>query len=133
MADRITILRGGEVMEAGETARTLSAQQHPYTRQLAQASMHVPARGAPSRAPPARAKPLLEVEGVTRDYPGRRLSLFSRATPVRAVDDVSFSIGAGPVDGAGRPLRLRQVDARPHGPGARPADLGHDPLPAARR
>ena len=44
MADRITILRHGEVMEAGDTARTLSGQLHPYTRQLAQASMHVPAR-----------------------------------------------------------------------------------------
>ena len=35
MADRITIMRDGEVMEAGETARTLSEQAHPYTRQLA--------------------------------------------------------------------------------------------------
>jgi len=44
MADRITILRHGEVMEEGETARVLSEQVHPYTRQLAQASMHVPRR-----------------------------------------------------------------------------------------
>ena len=44
MADRITIMRHGEVMEDGETARTLSEQVHPYTRQLAQASMHVPKR-----------------------------------------------------------------------------------------
>ena len=28
MADRITILRGGEVMETGDTAQTLSAQVH---------------------------------------------------------------------------------------------------------
>ncbi len=44
MSDRITVMRHGEVMETGETAPTLSAQEHPYTRQLAQASMHVPAR-----------------------------------------------------------------------------------------
>jgi peptide/nickel transport system ATP-binding protein len=44
MADRITILRHGEVMEAGETAQTLSKQAHPYTRQLALASTHVPER-----------------------------------------------------------------------------------------
>ena len=43
MSDRITILRRGKVMEEGETARVLSEQVHPYTRQLAQASMHVPA------------------------------------------------------------------------------------------
>ena len=47
MADRITILRHGEIMESGETAPTLSAQLHPYTRQLAQASMHVPAQAKP--------------------------------------------------------------------------------------
>ncbi|TPM25930.1 dipeptide ABC transporter ATP-binding protein [Mesorhizobium sp. B2-3-4] len=94
MADRITILRHGEVMEAGDTAPTLSAQLHPYTRQLAQASMHVPARPKTHLADTA-AKPLLEVEGVTRDYRGRRISLFRRAPDVRAVDDVSLSMAAG--------------------------------------
>ena len=45
MADRITILRGG----AGDGGRrdgkdAVGSRSHPYTRQLAQASMHVPAR-----------------------------------------------------------------------------------------
>ncbi|MBZ9704273.1 MULTISPECIES: ABC transporter ATP-binding protein [unclassified Mesorhizobium] len=93
MADRITILRRGEVMEAGDTARTLSEQLHPYTRQLALASMHVPARARPHGASAAR--PLLEVEGVTRDYPGRRTSLFRRAPDIRAVDGVSLSMAPG--------------------------------------
>jgi peptide/nickel transport system ATP-binding protein len=93
MSDRITILRNGEVMEAGETATTLSAQTHPYTRQLAQASVHVPARRV-SRLPLAR-EPLLSVQNITRDYPGRRTSLFQKPPPVRAVDDVSFSLGEG--------------------------------------
>jgi peptide/nickel transport system ATP-binding protein len=93
MADRITILRHGEVMESGDTARTLSAQLHPYTRQLSQASMHVPARAGTRNA--GSGKPLLQVEGVTRDYPGRRTSLFKRAAPIRAVDDVSFSMAPG--------------------------------------
>jgi peptide/nickel transport system ATP-binding protein len=93
MADRITILRQGEVMEAGETVGTLSRQQHPYTRQLARASMHVPAR---ARAHvPVSSQPLLDVERVSRDYPGRRTSLFRRAASVRAVDDVSLSIAPG--------------------------------------
>ena len=50
MADAIAIMRRGEVMEAGDTARTLPAQLHPYTRQLAQASMHVPARDRQAQA-----------------------------------------------------------------------------------
>ncbi|WP_230978637.1 ABC transporter ATP-binding protein [Ollibium composti] len=150
MADRITILRHGEVMEEGETARVLSEQVHPYTRQLAQASMHVPKRGVlpsplwggsandrsaaeivrrgegggdihpssktePSSPPPPRLDhfasqsaladpphkgegkdgPLLAVKSVSRLYPGRRLSLFRRDTPVHAVDDVSLSIAPG--------------------------------------
>ncbi|MCQ8874727.1 dipeptide ABC transporter ATP-binding protein [Mesorhizobium sp. LMG17149] len=93
MADRITILRRGEVMEAGDTARTLSEQLHPYTRQLAQASMHVPARARPHDI--ATGQPLLQVESVTRDYPGRRTSLFKRAPGIRAVDDVSLSMAPG--------------------------------------
>ncbi|TIN03369.1 MAG: ABC transporter ATP-binding protein [Mesorhizobium sp.] len=93
MADRITILRRGEVMEAGDTARTLSEQTHPYTRQLAQASMHVPARARPHDI--ATGQPLLQVESVTRDYPGRRTSLFKRAPGIRAVDDVSLSMAPG--------------------------------------
>ena len=93
MADRITILRGGAIMEEGETARTLSAQTHPYTRQLAQASMHVPAR---ARHPAPRAGgPLLEVANISRVYPGRRLSLLRPGQPVHAVNDVSFSIKPG--------------------------------------
>ena len=129
MADRITILRGGAVMEEGETAQTLSEQNHPYTRQLAQASMHVPARRPPCRplrghlSPMAMgrgtgarpiastsgevpsvseavrgsyaAAPLLEVNSVVKEYAGRRTSLFSRAAPIRAVSDVSFSIRPG--------------------------------------
>ncbi|MDX8532372.1 dipeptide ABC transporter ATP-binding protein [Mesorhizobium sp. VK25A] len=90
MADRLTILRRGEVTDAGDTARTLSEQQHPYTRELALASMHVPARPKPHLA--GSAKPLLEVENVGRDYPGRRKSLFRPAQPIRAVDDVSLAI-----------------------------------------
>lgn len=123
MADRITILRGGEVMEAGETATTLSAQVHPYTRQLARASMHVPERkrypfsplegemppkategglsGGASTLPAAispseaRRLPLLSVQNITKDYPGRRNSIFRKPSPVRAVDNVSFSLGHG--------------------------------------
>ncbi len=93
MTDRVTILRGGAVMEEGETAQTLSAQSHPYTRQLAQASMHVPARAR--RAAPHPAGPLLDVANVSRLYPGRRLSLLTPGQPIHAVNDVSFSIRPG--------------------------------------
>ena len=94
MSDRVTIMRHGEVMEDGETARTLSQQIHPYTRQLAQASMHVPTR--PDRHAGSRGgAPLLEIKDVVRDYPGRRTGLIGRGKLFRAVDGVSFSIMPG--------------------------------------
>jgi peptide/nickel transport system ATP-binding protein len=93
MTDRLTVMRHGEVMEEGETARTLSAQVHPYTRQLAQASMHAPKRK--STIDTSNSVPLLEVSSVIKDYPGRRASLFRRPQPFRAVDDVSFSLRPG--------------------------------------
>ncbi|MCO5065565.1 MAG: dipeptide ABC transporter ATP-binding protein [Rhizobiaceae bacterium] len=108
MADTITILRSGEVVEAGETARVLSGPQHPYTRDLELASTHVPlsrkrpairvestARDRITAAAPRGTIDLLKLTGVTRDYPGHRTGLFSRAKPTRAVDNVSFSIQPG--------------------------------------
>ncbi|MBO6716462.1 MAG: ABC transporter ATP-binding protein [Rhizobiaceae bacterium] len=92
MADRVTIMRDGAVMESGETARTLSEQKHPYTRQLAQASVHVPERAA---APDTSRDLLLKVSGVTRDYPLRRASLFGAPRHFRAVDGVSLMLNRG--------------------------------------
>ncbi|MCO5163835.1 MAG: dipeptide ABC transporter ATP-binding protein [Mesorhizobium sp.] len=94
MADRVTIMRHGEVMEDGETARTLTEQVHPYTRQLAEASMHVPDRPHTTAASSTAAN-LLEIKNVSRDYPGRRVSLFRKGEPFRAVNDVSFSLKPG--------------------------------------
>ncbi|MEZ5811167.1 MAG: dipeptide ABC transporter ATP-binding protein [Rhizobiaceae bacterium] len=95
MADRITILRSGEVMETGETAGTLRRQNHPYTRQLAEASSHVPARAANKAAAKPDQPPLLSIDRVTRDYAGRRRSLFVRGPAFRAVDNVSFDMAPG--------------------------------------
>ena len=116
MADRVTIMRGGAVMEEGETASTLSEQLHPYTRQLAQASMHVPAR-ARHRAHTGVAAPLLEVENVSRIYPGRRLSLFRPGKRQACREWRLLRAQAGPVDGPCRPFRLRKIDAGAHGAG----------------
>jgi len=93
MADEITILRNGEVQEAGPAVEVLRAQEHPYTRQLAEASAHVPTWR--TRARPAEHWALLEVKNLVRDYPGPRTGLFARGAPFRAVDDVSFTVPPG--------------------------------------
>jgi len=97
MADRIAILRNGAVMESGETAKILTGQRHPYTRQLAEASVHVPARVArdPTSPDQERKSPLLQVSNVTKDYPLGRSSLFGPPKAFRAVDGVSFTLDEG--------------------------------------
>jgi peptide/nickel transport system ATP-binding protein len=98
MADRLAVMRAGAIVEQGAAAELLSRRAHPYTRQLALASTHVPAVRAgdpPSRPEKDAGDPLLQVRGLTRDYPGPRRGLMGRGAPLRAVDDVSFAISPG--------------------------------------
>ncbi|MGR3661337.1 MAG: ABC transporter ATP-binding protein [Paracoccaceae bacterium] len=92
MADRIVVMRDGEVVESGATAELFANMQHPYTRMLFEASGHqvdLPAR------PVAGDVPLLEVRNVVRDYVLPRTRLFAPRQHFRAVDDVSFRIETG--------------------------------------
>lgn len=88
IADRITVLKGGEVQESGTTADILDRPQHPYTRQLLDAFR--PA--AHARALPVADAPLLEVNGLSVGYgpagpTGKPLVL--------AVESVSLTVRQG--------------------------------------
>ncbi len=90
MADRIIVMNRGQVVEAGQTAPLLAAPQHPYTRALLTASSHnvtLPETGTNG--------PLLQVNGVVRDYVLPRTKLFQTPGHFRAVDHVSFDIARG--------------------------------------
>ncbi|MGC1494866.1 MAG: dipeptide ABC transporter ATP-binding protein [Sulfitobacter sp.] len=90
MADRIVVMRAGEIVEQGDTHRLLKDMQHPYTRMLFAASSHhvtLPTTDAQ--------RPLLEVNNVIRDYPMPRTKLFGAPTFFRAVNNVSFTIRRG--------------------------------------
>ncbi|MGB7432451.1 MAG: dipeptide ABC transporter ATP-binding protein [Ahrensia sp.] len=93
MADQITILRHGAVQESGETGQLFARMAHPYTRQLAEASTHVPT-WTKRNASPAQAEPLLRVENLTRTY-GSAKTWLKPDTRFTAVDDVSFDIAPG--------------------------------------
>jgi peptide/nickel transport system ATP-binding protein len=90
LADRIAIMTHGRVVESGPTRAVLAAMRHPYTRALFAASAHVPERVARQGG-----APLLEVEGVVRDYPGGAARLFGARESFRAVKGVSFSLSEG--------------------------------------
>uniref|UniRef100_UPI002610AE66 ATP-binding cassette domain-containing protein n=2 Tax=Pseudophaeobacter sp. TaxID=1971739 RepID=UPI002610AE66 len=90
LADRIVVMRHGEVVETGTTQALLHNMQHPYTKMLFAASNHqvtLPEPPAPS--------PLLEIKGAVRDYPLPRKSLFAKPEYFRAVKDVSFTLYRG--------------------------------------
>ena len=90
MADRIVVMRHGEVVESGATRDLLAGMRHPYTRMLFEASDHQVALPEPP-AP----QPLLQVRGAVRDYRLPRTKLFADPGHFRAVDDVSFALNRG--------------------------------------
>lgn len=91
LADRIAVMRNGEVVESGPAGEIFRNIAHPYTRQLHAASTHVPQR--PQRR--AIGKTLLQLEGVSRDYALPRNGVFAKPEVFRAVDNVSFTLRRG--------------------------------------
>ena len=89
IADDISIMRKGQVVETGATADVFAHMRHPYTRALFEASSHQPDR----LAVPAETA-LLEVQNLTRTYPVRGAFLNPKPDFV-AVKNVSFSLRRG--------------------------------------
>ncbi|THH35422.1 ABC transporter ATP-binding protein [Aliishimia ponticola] len=90
MADRIVVMRHGEIVEQGQTQALLRDMQHPYTKMLFEASRHQVDMPAPQDS-----APLLELKDVVRDYDLPRRSLFAARESYRAVKGVSFKIDHG--------------------------------------
>jgi peptide/nickel transport system ATP-binding protein len=66
IADRIVVLKGGEVQETGTTSAILSAPRHPYTRELLAAFDPKPRAAGLNGA--EAAKPLLQIDDLTAGY-----------------------------------------------------------------
>ncbi|MER7187725.1 ABC transporter ATP-binding protein, partial [Streptomyces hyaluromycini] len=96
LADRVAVMRAGQVVEQAPVRTLFAAPVHPYTRELLAA---VPDFGTGERTRPSVAAagedhPVVRASGLVVDYPGR---LGSRG--FRAVDGVSFEIRPGEVLG----------------------------------
>jgi peptide/nickel transport system ATP-binding protein len=118
-ADRMTVMYRGRVVETGSTSEVLGAPKHAYTQSLIAAvprpdvklarfprieysetgKAAAPVVLQPPPAPPTRqttaSGTLLELDGITVEFAGRRGLLTRRHRRFRAVDNVSFTIAEG--------------------------------------
>ncbi len=101
-ADKIIVMNGGNIVEAGPSRQILENPQHPYTKRLVAAAPSVASqriqavvedRGIETLEDLAAIPPTVRVAGLTKDYKIRQGGFRSEA--FRAVDDVSFEIPKG--------------------------------------
>ncbi len=91
IADRVAVLKHGQLVEMGPTREILRAPKQPYTQMLIRS---VPGHEPPERPPaPAGAPTVLATESLEKTYgnPG----LFGRGRVVKAVQDVKIEIRRG--------------------------------------
>jgi peptide/nickel transport system ATP-binding protein len=85
IADRIVVLKNGEVQEIGATRALLEAPQHPYTRELL-AAFRPRTRVVAAAQAAARPAPVLEVTGLEAGYGPRGADGRPSVLAVKGVD-----------------------------------------------
>lgn len=122
IADRVTVMRNGRVMETGETQQVLTRPTHPYTRALMDAVPPLDHRitrfrvpdDAPTVTPGSTADNAAErwlLEGQQHDltgltlkdlhlsFPGTRTSMWRKPAPFVALQDINLTIRPGSIMG----------------------------------
>ena len=90
VADRVCVMREGEIVEAGPTEELFSNPQHPYTQMLLSAH----STGVPDPVP-AGAKEIVSTEDLRIWFPIYKGLLKRTAGHVKAVNAASISVRAG--------------------------------------
>jgi len=91
MADRIAVMRQGEILEMDKKEEFFSKPKHPYTKRLLQDTMNLHNKCVPTQ----KQQRLLEVKGLKVYFPIKK-GVFQRTVGyVKAVDGVDFSIDRG--------------------------------------
>ncbi|MRU15094.1 ABC transporter ATP-binding protein [Roseovarius sp. A21] len=90
IADKVCVMKDGEIVESGPTAEIFANPQHAYTRKLLNA--------LPSGAPdpvPADARPLVETEKLRVWFPIQKGFMRKTVGHVKAVNEATISVRAG--------------------------------------
>ena len=97
-ADRVAVMRQGEIVEAGAAAEILNSPQHEYTKALLRAAPSLTTVSIATRPagpePEEPGAPLVEVEGLVKRFPIRE-RWRTQSTELVAVDHISFEIQRG--------------------------------------
>jgi len=120
IADTVTVMRRGKLIESGPTAQVLGQPKDPYTQQLMGAVPPLDRKIARFPIPDVSKTQGIQkgdaaeawlLEGVRQDavglsldnitvqFPGTRTSLFHRPEPFTALEDISFTVRPGSVMG----------------------------------
>jgi peptide/nickel transport system ATP-binding protein len=90
IADRVAVMQGGRIVEAGAMRQVLTAPKHPYTRMLMAA---VPGLDPPARASARDAPVALATKKLSKTFSGG--GFFTRRREVRAASEVSLEVRRG--------------------------------------
>jgi microcin C transport system ATP-binding protein len=89
-ADRVCVMKGGEIVEQGPTEDIFSAPSHPYTRKLLAAA----STGSPEPVP-ASAPEILRTDGLRIWFPIQKGFLRRTVGHVKAVNEATLSLRKG--------------------------------------
>lgn len=92
VADRVLVMRQGEVVEAGSVGEVFRSPQHEYTRQLVADFGRQTVDGGRQTA---KQDTIFEVKNLTTLFPSKKNFFGKPVAYVRAVDGVSFEIYKG--------------------------------------
>lgn len=92
IADRIAVLKLGELVESGPAEQILNRPRHPYTQALIAA---VPALTPPAHKNLSAAPVVLQARGLAKTFSARGGLLSGRRNAVQAVKDLSFDLRQG--------------------------------------
>ncbi len=90
IADRVCVMKDGEIVEAGDTATIFADPQHPYTRKLLAARPS----GQPLPVPEGTQR-LVETDGLRVWFPIQRGFLKRTVGHIKAVNDATIDVRSG--------------------------------------